>query len=101
VAHDTRTPDSELRDHFVALYVDLRELFSRTLPDDRTESGESVWEIWSPIVDALLAGESVVVARYELPDWHPESPKRGGDPGDRFELGSDDILRPYEPLAHR
>jgi hypothetical protein len=54
--------DTQLRDHLVALYVDLRELFSRTLPDDRTASGQPVWELWSPIVDALLAGEPVVVA---------------------------------------
>jgi hypothetical protein len=36
---------------------DLRELFSSTLPDDRTADGRSVWEIWTPVCDALLEAE--------------------------------------------
>ena len=33
--------------------------------------------------------------RYELPD-HPQAPPHGGDPGDRLELGADDVLRPID-----
>jgi hypothetical protein len=86
--------DAKLRNYLHASYADLREMFSKTLPDDRTADGRSVWQIWTPIVDALLGGRAVRISRYELPDWHNESPKHGGDPGDRFELGPDDVLRP-------
>jgi hypothetical protein len=77
---------------------DLRELFSSTLPDDRTADGRSVWEIWTPVCDALLEGRAIEISRYELPDWHLESPKHGGNPHDRFVLDADDVLRPAPEL---
>jgi hypothetical protein len=91
--------DSALRDYFTAMYVDLRAMFSRTLPDDRTADGRSVWQIWTPIVDALLGGEAVTVHRYELPAAHPQAPPHGGDPGDLLTLGADDVLRPFDRSA--
>jgi hypothetical protein len=96
MVHDTRTPDSELRDHILAGEVDFRQLMSSTLEGHTIENGETVWQHLSHRIDALLAGEEVVITRFELPDWHPESPCHGGDPGDSFALGADDILRPYE-----
>lgn len=71
-------------------------MFSSILPDDRTADGRSVWELWTPIVDALLAGEAVTIHRYELPDSHEQAPPRGGDPGDLLTLGPDDVLRPFD-----
>jgi hypothetical protein len=34
MAHNTINSDSALRDYLLAMYVDLRAMFSRTLPDD-------------------------------------------------------------------
>lgn len=93
--------DTQLRDYLLAAAVDFRQLMSSTLEGHTIEGGETVWDHLSGRVDALYAGEEVVISRYELPDWHPKSPKHGGDPGDRFELGSDDILRPYESTEPR
>jgi len=97
MAHDTLSSDAQLRDYLLAAAVDFRELMSSTLEGHRIENGETVWEHLSHRVDALLAGAEVTMfGRFELPDWHPESPCHGGDPGDRFALGPDDILRPCE-----
>jgi len=90
--------DGKLRGYLHASYADLRELFSSTLPDDRKADGRSVWEIWTPVCDALLEGRAIEISRYELPDWHLESPKHGGNPHDRFVLDADDVLRPAPEL---
>jgi hypothetical protein len=88
--------DLKLRDHLLASEVDFRELMSSTLEGHTIEGGESVYDHLSRRVDALLAGEAVVFTRFELPDWHPLSPKYGGDPSDRFVLGPDDVVRSDE-----
>ena len=91
--------DSRLRDYLLGEEVDFRELMSTTLEGHKIENGETVWQHLSHKVDALSAGKAVEFHRFELPDWHPESPKYGGDPCDRFELGPDDVLRPSESKA--
>ena len=88
--------DAELRDHLLASAVDFRQLMSSTLEGYRIENGETVWQHLSHRVDALLDGKELTFSRYELPDWHPESTVYGGNPADNFELGPDDVLRPYE-----
>jgi hypothetical protein len=90
------TGDPDLRDYLLAEFVDFRELMSSTLEGHTIENGETVWQHLSHRIDALLDGREVTISRFQLPDWHEESPKFGGDPGDRFTLGPDDILRPYE-----
>ena len=92
MAYSIERADSKLRDYLHAMYVDLRETFSRTLPDVRTADGRSVWDLWTPICDAVLEGKQVEISRYELPDWHYES--HAGRPDDRLQLGPDDVLRP-------
>ena len=47
-----------------------------------------------PLLMLCWEGRAVEISRYELPDWHSESPKYGGDPGNRFVLDVDDVLRP-------
>ena len=90
------TSDPSLRDYLLGEFVDFREMCSTTLEGYRIENGETVWQHLSRRIDALLDGREVTINRYQLPDWHDESPKHGGDPADRFTLGPDDILRPYE-----
>lgn len=85
--------DTDLRDHLIAAAVDFRQLMSSTLEEHTIEGGESVWDHLSHRVDALLDGEEITFSRYELPDWHPEAPCHGGNPGDSFTLGPDDVLR--------
>ena len=87
------TTDSELPDYLLGEFVDFRELMSSTLEGHRIENGETVWQHLSHRIDALLDGREVTVNRYQLPDWHEESPKHGGNPADRFTLGPDDVLR--------
>ena len=71
--------DTALRDHLLASAVDSAEM-SSTLEGHRIENGETVWEHLSHKVDALLAGEEMEIARYDLPDWHPESPSTAAIP---------------------
>ena len=94
MARDLQDADAQLRDHLLASAVDFRQLMSSTLEGYTIENGETVWEHLSHRVDALLDGEEVTISRYLLPDWHPQSPKYGGNPGDNFVLGCDDVLRP-------
>lgn len=94
IEHPTSEPD--LRDYLLGELVDFRELCSSTLEGHVIANGETVWEHVSHRIDALLDGRPVTINRYQLPDWHEESPKHGGNPADRFTLGPDDILRPYE-----
>jgi hypothetical protein len=93
MARDLQDTDSELRDYLLAAAVDFRQLMSTTLEGHKIENGETVWDHLSRRVDALLDGEEVTISRYQLPDWHPQSPKYGGDPTDSFALGPDDVLR--------
>ena len=89
--------DTRLRDHLLASAVDFRELMSSTLEGFTIEGGQSVWDHLSGRVNALMDDQEVLVSRDDLPDWHPESTRYGGRPDDRFVLGCDDVLRPYEP----
>ena len=86
--------ESTLRDYLLAVYVDLRQLFTNTLAKDSAESGQYAWDQWTPLIDALLDGEAITFSRYELPPDHPQAAPHGGAPTDRLELGGDDVLRP-------
>ena len=85
--------DTDLRDYLLAAEVDFRQLMSSTLEGCTIEGGESVWDRLSHRIDSLLDGEDVQISRYELPSWHSESTRFGGNPADRFDLGADDVLR--------
>ena len=51
----------------------------------------ALWQAFSGDVERLVAGEEVLIHRYDLPDWHPE--RDAGLPGDYLILGVDDVLR--------
>ena len=89
-------PDAnpDLRDYihaetadFVSTYINI------ALAAGDTELADYTRRSWQGRLDALLEGRAVELHRYELPDWCEASPKHGGDPCDRFELGPDDVLR--------
>jgi hypothetical protein len=86
--------DSALRRHLIELRSELRMLFTDTLLDgpDGAQWGEYAWTECSKGVDPLVAGEAVLVHRYELPDGHPQL--MAGHPSDYLVLGADDVLRP-------
>ena len=68
-------------------------LFTDTLLGESPEWGEYAYRECSKGVDPLVAGEAVLVNRYELPDGHPLAAPAGGHPCDWLELGADDVLR--------
>jgi hypothetical protein len=89
-----RNADTQLRDHLIANAVDFREMYGRK-DLGKTADGRTAWDILNGPVDALLEGKAFTVHRFELPDWHHESPRYGrGNPNDSFTLGEDDVLRP-------
>ena len=88
--------DAKVRDHLLETAVDFRQLCSTTLEGYTIEGGQTVWDHLSGRVDALMEGREVLLSRDDLPAWHPESTRHGGRPDDRFTLGPDDVLRPYE-----
>jgi hypothetical protein len=92
------TADNRLRDYLLGDAVDFRELMSTTLEGYTIEgTDETVYQLLSHKVNALMAGDEIEVPRYDLPPWHPESTQYGGNPHDRFVLGPDDVLRPADP----
>jgi hypothetical protein len=97
MAHSVEDSDSKVRDYLLETAVDFRQLCSTTLEGYTIEGGQSVWDHLSGRVDALMDGREVLLSRDDLPLWHPESTVHGGRPDDRFVLGADDVLRPYEP----
>lgn len=72
---------------FVQTYITI------ALAAGDTELATYMRKSWQGRLDALLEGRAVQLHRYDLPDWHDQSPVNGGDPGDMFELGPDDVLR--------
>jgi hypothetical protein len=87
--------ESALRDHLIALYVDLRQTFVNTARNGSDEELERcVQSEWTPMINALLDGEAITFSRFELPPDHPQAAPHGGNPTDTLELGADDVLRP-------
>jgi hypothetical protein len=89
-------PNAQLRDYLHADLCDFVQMYeSKALAAGDVELASCTRTVHQARLDALLEGREVRgISRFSLPDWHPESTKYGGDPGDRFTLGSDDILRP-------
>jgi hypothetical protein len=88
---------AELAD-FVATYVNIALASGDTKLVDHTR------KLFQPRLDALLEGREVrSINRYDLLDWHNESPKLSRrHPLDKFSLGPDDVLRPAdEPTGPR
>ena len=86
--------DSRVRDHLIAWYVDLRQMFVNiALKGSDEELARYTRAHWTPMIDALLGGEAVTFSRYELPSDHPQAPPHGGHPSDLLTLGADDVLR--------
>ncbi len=86
--------DAALRKHLIALRTELRMLFTDTLLGESPEWGEYAYRECSKGVDPLVAGEAVLVRRYELPVGHALAAPAAGHPTDWLELGADDALRP-------
>jgi hypothetical protein len=96
MAHDIQTADAQLRSYLHAELSDFVATYEGiALAGGDTELAAYTRKSFQPRLDALLSGAEVPsISRYELPDWHPESPVHGhGDPGDRFTLGPDDVVR--------
>ena len=91
--------DAGLREYLIAYRGELRTMFVDTMLGDGPESGKYAWTELSKGVDPLLAGEAVLVHRYELPEGHPLA--MAGHPSDYLVLGADDVLRPDEDRANR
>ena len=96
MAYSLRNPSADLRDYLHKDLADFVETYEgRALADGDIELASCTRSVHQPRLDALLEGREVRgIPRWDLPDWHPESTKYGGNPYDRFTLGSDDILRP-------
>jgi hypothetical protein len=101
VAHDIQSADAELRGYLHAELADFVETYVNiALASGDTELATYTQRSHQMRLDARLEGREVrFINRSDLPDWHPESPKHGGDPDDRFSLGPDDVLRPEETKA--
>ena len=88
--------DPRVRDYIHAETVDIVQAWEHNaLRDGDTKFAAHVRKVWQPRIDALHEGRAVLISRFELPYEHRMSPKYGGDPADHFELGEDDVLRPY------
>jgi hypothetical protein len=95
MVHSKQHADSMLRDHLIATYCDLRQMFVNTARTGKdTELESYTMAQWTPLINALLDGEAVTFSRFELPADHPQAPPHGGHPCDTLELGADDVLRP-------
>jgi hypothetical protein len=96
MAHDIQSADAQLRGYLHAELSDFVSTYENiALAGGDTELAVYTRKSFQPRLDALLTGEEVpLICRYELPDWHGEATCHGGDPGDRFTLGPDDVLRP-------
>ena len=90
-----RTVDSDLRAYLLSEAVWFRRAYGKE-GVGKTADGKTAWELLSGPVDVLLEGKPFRLHRFQLPDWHNESTRYGGSPHDDFELGADDVLRPYD-----
>lgn len=77
-----------LREYLLEWKVEFRAHYGTKLPGS--------WEELSKPIDRLVGGESYDFPRYMLPEGHPQSAPRGGDPGDRLVLTDDDVLVDYD-----
>ena len=91
--------NAQLRDFLCAQLCDFVQLYeSKARRDGDTLLATEVRRVHQRKLDALLDGEEVDgIHRFDLPDWHPESPVYGGSPSDDFTLTVDDVLILEEP----
>ena len=91
-------PNAQLRDYLHADLADFVQTYeSKALAAGDIALASCKRTVHQARLDALLEGREVKgIPRWDLPDWHPESAKYGGNPYDRFTLGADDVLRPDE-----
>lgn len=94
MAHSETNADAAVRAYLLAEVKDFRRLMVDTMLGDSTESAQFTWDALSGRVDAIAAGKSVTLSRYELPDGHPLA--TAGHPSDSLELGEDNVVRPSD-----
>lgn len=96
MAYSVEKPDADLRGYLHGWLADFVErTVNNALRDEDPEFADYARKVHQPRLDALLEGREVKhISRGNLPDWHPESPLYGGDPGDYFTLSAepDDVL---------
>ena len=83
--------EPELRAYLLADRVEFRHEMCVTLAENPSWSANA-WARLSPPVDALAAGQSYWLHRWELPDSHPQ--RFVGSVHDDLVLDERDVLRP-------
>ena len=91
MARSTLGADAAVRTYVLEEAIEFRALMAKTL-DGYTigDTGESVFDHLSGLVNMLLDGDDVEIHRWELPDDHPA--RLRGRINDRVVLGSDDVV---------
>ena len=86
--------EPEVRKHLTAEWHDSYATYVNVALEGSVEFGRYTHDALHPKLAALESGAAVEFRRMELPPGHPLADMpRAGDPTDRFELGSDDVLR--------